>query len=181
MASLFRNRHRRTSGATSTTAFRSGTWPWLTVVTGLGLLSMTACDGTLSGMHATRGELPVLSPEPVPTGETQTGPREIRASHLLVMFKGGKASPASVQRTKEEARARALEALDKARNGANFEALVAEYSDEPAARDTKGDLGRFTRKRMVKAFADAAFALEVGQISEVVESEFGFHVIRRTE
>lgn len=143
--------------------------------------SMLGCDGTLSGMHATRGELPVLSPEPIPSGDTQSGPREIRAQHLLVMFRGGRAAPVGIQRTKEEARARALEALDKAKNGANFEALVAEYSDEPAAKDTKGDLGRFTRKRMVKAFADAAFQLEVGQISDVVESEFGFHVIRRTE
>jgi hypothetical protein len=105
----------------------------------------------------------------------------VAASHLLVSYKGSLRAQANVTRTKEEALKRATQARERARKGEDFEKLVAEYSDEPGAAQRGGKLGKFTRTRMVKEFADAAFAMKVGAISDVVETKFGYHVIKRTE
>src|SRR5438128_420036 len=154
---------------------------------------LLACDGTLTGIgrEPREPETP-LPPAPAdavsgaasPAGGSQaTGqqPTEIRAQHLLVMYTGSRSAPASVHRTRDEARARAFEALELVKHGKDFDQVVAAYTDEPGGAAKHGDLGRFTREKMVRPFADAAFALDVGQVSTVIESPFGFHVIRRTE
>jgi hypothetical protein len=105
----------------------------------------------------------------------------IGARHILVMYSGSKRSPSAITRSREEAAQRAEQARTRALAGEDFAALVREYSDEPGAGERGGDLGRFERRMMVKPFADAAFALEIGAISTVIETEFGFHVIQRTE
>lgn len=108
-------------------------------------------------------------------------PHEIGARHILVMHSSSKGKPEGVRRTREEARARAQEALLKIRGGASFDKMVGDYSDEPGAAERGGDLGVFERSVMVKTFADASFSLKVGEVSEVVETPFGFHIIKRTE
>ncbi len=109
------------------------------------------------------------------------GPREISARHILIMYKGSAHAPETIGRTKEEALARAKECLKRLRAGEPFESLVAEYSDEPGAAKRGGSLGRFDRTRMVESFTKAAFALKPGEISDIVETQFGYHIIQRTE
>ena len=108
-------------------------------------------------------------------------PSQVAAKHVLVMHDESLAKPENVHRTKAEARARAQEALLKIRGGASFEETVKQYTDEPGGAERGGDLGTFDRTTMVKPFADAAFALKVGEVGEVVETKYGFHVIKRTE
>jgi parvulin-like peptidyl-prolyl isomerase len=112
-------------------------------------------------------------PTPRPQGD------RIRASHILFAYQG--AQRAKATRSKEEAKKLATQALGRVKGGADFGALAKGLSDDEGSKVRDGDLGQFERGGMVKPFADAAFALPVGGISEVVETEFGFHVIKRTE
>ncbi len=98
---------------------------------------------------------------------------EVRARHILVKV-GEDASNADVQ--KAEQRARKLAQVAK-KPGADFAALARENSDGPSA-SRGGDLGFFDRKRMVEPFANAAFRLKPGQVSEPVRTRFGFHIIK---
>ncbi|MFO0737106.1 MAG: peptidylprolyl isomerase [Labilithrix sp.] len=108
-------------------------------------------------------------------------PDAVAAQHILVAYKGAKGAPKSVTRSKADAKKRAEEALAKAKSGTDFSSLVAEYSDDPGSKDRQGSVGKFTRDKMTKPFSDAAFALAVDQISEPVETDFGFHVIKRNQ
>ena len=103
------------------------------------------------------------------------------AKHLLVMYKGSMRAPENITRTKDEAKARAQEAHKKAKAGTKFEDLVKEYSDEPGAAARGGDLGKFPKGRMVGPFQDGVEKTKVGDVSDIVETPFGFHVILRTQ
>jgi parvulin-like peptidyl-prolyl isomerase len=94
---------------------------------------------------------------------------------------GSEHAGSSIVRTRDQARVLAEDVLRRARAGEDFTRLAVEYSDEPNAAQRGGSLGVFGHGQMVPAFEKAAFALDVGQISDVVETGFGFHVIQRTE
>ncbi|HSQ63412.1 MAG TPA: peptidylprolyl isomerase [Polyangiaceae bacterium] len=108
-------------------------------------------------------------------------PQKVTVKHVLVKWAGAKRAPKEITRTREEACLRALEARSKLEKGASFADVVAEYSEEPGAATREGMLGTIERTQAEPAFADAAFELHVGEVSYVVESGFGFHVIMRTE
>jgi peptidyl-prolyl cis-trans isomerase D len=105
----------------------------------------------------------------------------VAASHVLVAYAGAMRANVAVKRTKEEAKKRAEGIAVRARKGADFAKLADENSDDPSAKLNHGSLGKFTRTQMVKPFADAAFGMKPGDVSNVVETPFGFHVIKRTE
>lgn len=110
--------------------------------------------------------------------EKKDAGQEIRASHLLIQWEGSEQSAQS--RTKELA----LELMEKIKSEvtpANFEEKVREYSDEPGADKTAGDLDYFRRGDMVPPFEDAAFALTKGAVSDIVETQFGFHLIKKMD
>jgi peptidyl-prolyl cis-trans isomerase C len=98
----------------------------------------------------------------------------LRASHILIRPTG------SDEESKKKARAEAEDLMKQARAGADFAELARKHSADGSAQQG-GDLGFFTRGTMVPAFSDAAFSLEPGEISSVVETQFGFHVIKAVE
>jgi parvulin-like peptidyl-prolyl isomerase len=103
---------------------------------------------------------------------------QIRASHILLMYKGSMRSTAS--RTKEEALAGINALKAEIANGGDFAELARQHSDCPSGEEG-GDLGQFPRGAMVREFDEAAFALQPGQVSDVIETPFGYHLIQRTE
>jgi peptidyl-prolyl cis-trans isomerase C len=102
-------------------------------------------------------------------------PESVHASHVLVAVQQSAGVP-----EKTAARAKAESVLKQARAGADFGKLARTYSDD-ASKQRGGDLGFFPKGQMVPAFEAAAFALQPGQISDLVETPFGFHVIKVLE
>lgn len=87
-------------------------------------------------------------------------------------------APEATEDAVAAARAEAEALLDSINAGADFAELARAHSDDPGSVDAGGDLGWFRRGQMVREFEDAAFALFDGQVSDVVESDFGFHIIK---
>ena len=101
---------------------------------------------------------------------------ERQASHILFSVK-----PGSGDAEKAKAREKAQAVLDQLRKSAsNFAELAKKNSDDPGSASRGGDLGYFSRGMMVKAFEEAAFQLKLNETSGLVESEFGFHIIKLT-
>ena len=103
---------------------------------------------------------------------------QIRASHILINH--ADAPQANTQLSAEDAMKQIETLKSDIDSGTPFEQVAGEHSDCPSARQG-GDLGSFGRGAMVPEFDQAAFDLEIGAISEVVETVFGYHIIYRTE
>ncbi len=108
-------------------------------------------------------------------------PEQVKARHILVGYKGARnATPDAAKREKDAAKERATDLAAKAKTG-DFAAVAKENTDEAAGKASGGDLGWFAADAMDKAFSTAAFALAPGQVSGVVETPFGFHIIKVEE
>jgi plasmid stabilization system protein ParE len=143
-------------------------------------------DGTVKAEAAAPDKAPG---EAKPAGSVGTeGPRlvplgreKLSASHILLMHQGSERKPPEITRTKEEAETLARELYAKIKGGADLAELARQHSDCPSGKEKGGDLGVFPANRMVPEFSRAVLAMEVGQVSEPVESPFGYHIIKRQE
>jgi peptidyl-prolyl cis-trans isomerase C len=102
-------------------------------------------------------------------------PERVKASHILI-----KVDPKADASQKAEAKKKIDLVQAKLQKGEDFGALAKEYSEGPSGPEG-GDLGYFTRGQMVKPFEDAAFAMKPGEVSGVVETKFGYHLIKVTD
>ena len=96
---------------------------------------------------------------------------QVRASHILIKIEG---SNEAVARQKAETILKRLEKED-------FAKLASQLSEDPGSKTKNGDLGFFSKGRMIKEFEDVAFTLPVGKVSDLVRTSFGFHIIKVTE
>jgi parvulin-like peptidyl-prolyl isomerase len=124
-----------------------------------------------------------------------TEPERVRASHILfaarrsqiareIQSEGAPGQAELERRVSTEMakrQSRAASILERLKRGASFQRLAAEYSDDPGTRDRGGDLGLFARNTHTVRFDEAAFALKAGELSGIVETDYGYHIIRVTE
>ena len=99
-------------------------------------------------------------------------PDEIKARHILLQV-----GPDDTETVREEKQGQLEQILAEAKQGGDFVALAEQYSEGPS-KSRGGDLGYFKRGAMVQPFDSVAFALEVGEISDIVETRFGYHIIK---
>ncbi len=104
--------------------------------------------------------------------EHKLGEEQVEARHILIGYREGES-----EELRQEALVEAVKVLEEAKAGADFAELAQTHSDGPSAPHG-GYLGYFPRGRMVKPFEDAAFSLEPGEISDIVETRFGFHIVK---
>jgi peptidyl-prolyl cis-trans isomerase C len=102
-------------------------------------------------------------------------PEQVKARHILV-----KLEEQAEESKKTEAREKIEMVQGKLKKGEDFSTLAKEYSEGPSS-SKGGDLGYFSRGQMVKPFEDAAFAMQPGEVSEIVKTRFGYHLIEVTD
>jgi len=108
--------------------------------------------------------------------ERYTDPEEVHARHVLLTL-----APDADDKQRDAVRARATAVLERLKKGEDFAVVAKEVSEDKANKDKGGDLGFIRRGNAEEAFESAAFALQAGELSGVVETRFGFHVIKVDE
>lgn len=103
-------------------------------------------------------------------------PEMVWARHILVRVASG-----ASEEDKKKALEKAKDIVKKIQGGEEFEKLAGEFSDDQGTKSKGGDLGFFPRGRMVKTFEDAVFALKPGEVSDPLETQFGYHIIKAEE
>ncbi|OPL15501.1 MAG: hypothetical protein AVO38_10250 [delta proteobacterium ML8_D] len=103
-------------------------------------------------------------------------PESVKARHILLKVPEG-----ADEKAWEEAESRAKDIKEKLKKGENFAELAKKHSDDPGSKDRGGDLGFFTKGRMVPEFESAAFSLKQGEFSDPVKTNFGYHIIEVQE
>ncbi len=103
-------------------------------------------------------------------------PERVKASHILIQADASATSPTGL--TESAALKLAQEIIDKIKAGGDFAALAKKYSRDPGSAEKGGDLGWFARGAMVPEFEKAAFATAKGGISDVIKTQFGYHIIK---
>lgn len=104
---------------------------------------------------------------------------QVKARHILVAFKGSPAAQAGKpELTEEQAKAKAEDLRKQITGGAKFEELAQKESDDVGSGAQGGDLGEFSRGQMVPEFEKAAFEAKVGDVTPVVRTQFGYHIIK---
>jgi NIMA-interacting peptidyl-prolyl cis-trans isomerase 1 len=144
--------------------------------------SVGASPSASASVAAVASSAPVVVTSAAPSASAPfVEPTTVIAQHVLITYKGAKNAPKGVTRSKDDARALATKVRDEAKGGKAFEDLVTTYSEDPESKTRLGSVGKVTKDKLVKPFADAAFALRVNEVSDVTESPFGFHVIKRSQ
>ena len=103
---------------------------------------------------------------------------QVKARHILIAPKGSPAAQPGKELTDEQAKAKAEDLRKQIVAGANFEELAKKESDDTGTGARGGDLGSFSRGQMVPEFDQAAFAAKVGEVTPVVKTQFGYHIIK---
>lgn len=146
-------------------------------------------DADIKGLYDTIDA--ILRDKPIPGGHTSSELDELRslaravdrrfgerarAQHILIAV-----APDAPKSERDAALSKAKDVLSQLKKGADFKDLAKKYSDDPGSKDRGGDLGYFSRGDMVPEFDKAVSALNVGQVSDIVSTNFGFHIIKLLE
>ncbi len=111
--------------------------------------------------------------------DTKAGDPQISARHILIQWTGAANAASSTTRSKDDA-LKLIKQIQSQVTAQNFADLAKKYSEEPGAAQSGGDLGYFGKGDMVQPFETAVYALKTNQISDVVETQFGYHLILKT-
>ncbi|MBE3138759.1 MAG: peptidylprolyl isomerase, partial [Actinobacteria bacterium] len=107
-------------------------------------------------------------------------PEQIQVNHILIIFNVPEGQELTEQ-LKKEANDKIKAVQEKLKSGEDFAALAKSYSEDTASKDNGGDIGLISAGQTIKEFEDAAFALKVGEVSDIVETTYGYHLIKVTD